>query len=378
MDELAANRVLDTAYAAALDPRGTEALLHALAAAFRSHFADSFSRTHDHARHHGIAIGLDRADYEEQFLGVWSRRNVWGQRRPVRLAGEIVTTREMLPRHELLRSEMYNDYLHPRGLHEGLRLAVWAGEGAIEDISLLRPWSAGPFAAAELRFARMLLPHLQRAATVARRLRGAHAVAEAGLAALESVAHAAYLVERSGRILHMNGAGAALAAGQDGLLATAAGLAGSTPTASLALSRAVLQAAGAGGQPGRSAGLRLPRPSGLPDLLAITQPVGSASGFAQLDPRTVLVVVSDPARLAGEAQGGLPDRLRSLYGLTAAEAQVALDLLAGREVAEIARLRRRSIATIRTHVARLLTKTGTSRQAELLRLLLRIPRVPAD
>src|SRR5665213_1101171 len=119
----------------------------------------------------------------------------------VRLAGEIVTTGQMVPKQDLLRSEMYNEYLHPRDLHEGLRLAIRAGDGAIEDISLLRPWSAGPFEGEDLRLASMLLPHLQRGAAVARRLRQADAIAETGLAALDSVPHAVFLLDGRGRVL---------------------------------------------------------------------------------------------------------------------------------------------------------------------------------
>jgi DNA-binding NarL/FixJ family response regulator len=52
---------------------------------------------------------------------------------------------------------------------------------------------------------------------------------------------------------------------------------------------------------------------------------------------------------------------------------VALDLPGGREVAEIARHRGRSVATTRTHLARLLEKTGTNRQIDLIRVLLRVP-----
>ena len=110
-----------------------------LARAFRSHFADSFERSFDYSRFGGIAYGLDAADYNEVFLGVWVKRNVWGSRRPTVRAGDVVATRDITPVAELMRSEMYGEFLAPRDLHEGLRLDIWAGEGSIEDISLLRP-----------------------------------------------------------------------------------------------------------------------------------------------------------------------------------------------------------------------------------------------
>jgi DNA-binding CsgD family transcriptional regulator len=367
MDEQLIARVMDDIYAAALDPGHVPVMLHGLARAFRSHFADSYTRTEDYSRHYGVAVGLDEADYRDEFLGVWSRRNVWGKKHPVRVAGEIVSTGQMVPKRDLLRSEMYNEYLRPRGLHEGLRLAVWAGDGAIEDISLLRPWSAGPFEGEDIRLARTLLPHLQRAASVARRLRQSDTIAETGLAALDSVAHAVFLLDGAGRVLRMNAAAESLTTARDGLEATAAGL--TARGAGAALARLVAQAAGAGGAPPLSGSLRLPRSSGRADLVAIALPASQAPGWGLTAPRGVLLIASDPAASAGAGSA----QLQALYALTPSEAALALDLLAGREVGEIARLRGRSVATIRTHLARLLEKTGTARQVDLIRLLLRVP-----
>jgi DNA-binding CsgD family transcriptional regulator len=61
--------------------------------------------------------------------------------------------------------------------------------------------------------------------------------------------------------------------------------------------------------------------------------------------------------------------LRDLYGLTQREADIAADLLQGHRVSDIARLRELSVNTVRTHLKRLLEKTGTTRQADLLRVL---------
>jgi DNA-binding CsgD family transcriptional regulator len=58
------------------------------------------------------------------------------------------------------------------------------------------------------------------------------------------------------------------------------------------------------------------------------------------------------------------------YRLTLAERQI-LDRLAGGEVpAEIARTMKIAMATVRTHLHRLFEKTGTRRQAELIKLYL--------
>ena len=60
---------------------------------------------------------------------------------------------------------------------------------------------------------------------------------------------------------------------------------------------------------------------------------------------------------------------REAFGLTHAEADVALDLYAGRTPREIAERRGRTIHTIRTLLARTYSKCAVRRQAELVRLL---------
>src|SRR5947209_5434386 len=93
---------------------------------FRSHFADVFTRSHDRSVFRGLSFGIDRADYQELFLDTWFKRNVWGLSKPVRDAGEVLSTRQMVDIDVLKHTEIYADYLNPRDLHEGLRFAIWA------------------------------------------------------------------------------------------------------------------------------------------------------------------------------------------------------------------------------------------------------------
>jgi DNA-binding CsgD family transcriptional regulator len=64
--------------------------------------------------------------------------------------------------------------------------------------------------------------------------------------------------------------------------------------------------------------------------------------------------------------------LRRVYGLTNAEAAVALHIADGQGIKPIADELSLSTATVKTHLQRVFLKTGTHRQAELVRLLLEI------
>jgi len=71
-----------------------------------------------------------------------------------------------------------------------------------------------------------------------------------------------------------------------------------------------------------------------------------------------------------------PATLRLLFGFTAAETQLAIELARGRNLLDIARTRKLSRTTVRSHLASLFIKTQTGRQAELVALLGRVAVLP--
>ena len=70
-----------------------------------------------------------------------------------------------------------------------------------------------------------------------------------------------------------------------------------------------------------------------------------------------------------------PSRLRSLYGLSRVEAEIAERLAAGASVAEISRERRTSVQTVRTQVKAVASKLACGRQAEIAAIVNGIPHL---
>ena len=83
----------------------------------------------------------------------------------------------------------------------------------------------------------------------------------------------------------------------------------------------------------------------------------------------VMVFVADPS--AGVFQPGV--HVAAMFGLTPAEAALANELLSSDDLVRIAERSNRSVHTVRTHLARLMVKTGTTRQSEMVRTLLAFP-----
>jgi DNA-binding CsgD family transcriptional regulator len=369
-DEL--DPVIDAIYETSLAPQTWEAALRRIADVFHSGFADIFARSDDRSRFHGVAYGLDRADYEDEFLGVWFKRNVWGLSRPTQVAGEIVSTREMTSLKELRSSEIFVNYLDKRGLHEGLRLSIWTGGGWIQDMSLLRPFSSGPYEDDEIATARRLLPHLQRAAAVTRRLAEAEAVLQSGLLAIDMIDKAAFLLDGHGLVLRHNQHAELLLMRGDGLFLRGGALLAGTDRSSMQLGAALAHATGRVPDGRMAQSVRLPRVLGGGDLLLTAVPLALRHDWAMMNPPAALVFINEPPapRHPAAAAPLTVEHLMALFQLTVTEAELGHDIAAGRSLSEIASRRGRSINTLRTQLRSLMSKTNVHRQADLVRLLI--------
>jgi DNA-binding CsgD family transcriptional regulator len=96
-------------------------------------------------------------------------------------------------------------------------------------------------------------------------------------------------------------------------------------------------------------------------------PVQLEEPFVEREAGARIVLVVDPDhRRRAPAQW-----LCEGYGLTPAEARLAVALANGDSLKEIAEATGNRVGTLRTHLKHVFAKTGTRRQAELVRLVLR-------
>ena len=109
---------------------------------------------------------------------------------------------------------------------------------------------------------------------------------------------------------------------------------------------------------------RLPRPSGKRPLQLLASPVGSGNSFARR--KLTLIFVSDPEDSARIRESVLCQ----LFDLTPAESAIASRIASGASVEDICSSLNITQNTCRTHLKRIFSKTETSRQAELVNLVL--------
>jgi DNA-binding CsgD family transcriptional regulator len=273
--------------------------------------------------------------------------------------------RSLVPRPVLERSRLYEEWIHPNHLADGLMAALAPLDQDTVILTLIRERGrvARPFADDDsLRRYQRLLPHIGRAASLRLKLARA-APMPAGLtaAALNRLTIATLLIDDAGALVWANTPAERLLRQSDGLTYTARrDFAAATSEATKALHRLFHEAArGVGGT------MRLDRPSGEPPLSLIATPYQSASqmsgGYSG-----ALVFVSQPDAVQDAV---LLDRLRSLYGLTHAEALVAIRIAHGAGLPVIARSSNLAPSTIRSHAKRVFAKLDVHSQPQLVRIV---------
>ena len=217
----------------------------------------------------------------------------------------------------------------------------------------------------------MLIPHIQRALRLRTKVLACNASNVFSEAALEAMSIAAFLVNGKGRVRHMNQGAAAYLQKPWGLCLLHGRLTATDSAASVQLDLLITGAASAGRNGSSSVpggAIRLSRLGAASTLQVTVIPAPKDNHIVGSD-AFVLVFVSDPS-------SPLKPRttlMQQLYGLTPSEARVANLLMEGFEVRKAAERLKITLETCRFHIKRVLAKTETHRQTELMRLMLSLP-----
>jgi hypothetical protein len=127
---------------------------------------------------------------------------------------------ELVPQQDVLASAFYQEWGAPFGVCHvvGAVIPLDTRAAATLGVALERPEKAQAFTAADRQRLTLVLPHLQRAAQIRRRLGQLEAHAQTGWAALDALPQGTVVAAADGTIVFANAAAEALAHGDAGLL----------------------------------------------------------------------------------------------------------------------------------------------------------------
>ena len=274
---------------------------------------------------------------------------------------------------ELKRMDFYNDLMRPYNFWHGVCANVYRDDDHMVALSSFRSASAGAYNETETAYLASLLPHMYRSINVFLRLTSSDALAQAGAAIIDRLPQGIIVVDAAGRAGFVNSAAEAIIAENDGLTIRDGLLHAGRRQETEQLRRLIAQAAGLSAKDGRSGvkktgAMQISRPSMRPKLPLVVAPMRFDEVSAR-DPLAVSITISDPERRPETTA----DTLARLYGLTAAEAKLAVLLLRGCSPRTAATELDVSINTVRTHIRHLLLKTETERLTDFVRRLISGP-----
>ncbi len=299
----------------------------------------------------------------------YSAVNIWMLRgREIVRPGSVTVSHLMCPDGVLVRSEWYNDFLRPRGVFHSLGCVVQVEGRVTKTVAFLRPAGLGNYTAEEQLQLQVLGPHLENAFRLHERIAAARVSDQIGLDLLERVQAGAILLGRGGKVKAVNRAASRLLEARDGLELTFGRLHATAAVSGAILGKTLRAAVSEAGceRPPETGSALVIRPSGRRAYQVTAIPLRFGGSCFSEPQAAAVVFVSDP-----EAGGTTSiAELKSAYHLTPNEGKLAVFLAEGFELHEVADRMGISINTARTHLAHAFSKTGTSRQAELVRLVL--------
>jgi DNA-binding CsgD family transcriptional regulator len=304
--------------------------------------------------------------------------------------GTAYTGDEMVPREQLVQSRLYRDIWVPLDIAHLCSGTVFAGTDGRQlptALSLYRSPRDPAFDADEVGLLRRLLAHFSRALGVMFHLQDqAHQVAASraalnrlgvGVVLLDAMGGIQFENELAERLLRLgdmvkrvprnHGIGKVAAAlPQADRLASASRFAAVRAAFAKAVASAIKPYAASEGEHFSEA-VVLPDQDGKPALIVNVAPLGQGTVLAAgSTPATAIVFLCE---LTGRGSVTV-DQLRTIFGMTPAEALAAMQLLEAGSAQDMANRLNISVNTFKTQIKAAYAKTNTNRQSGLLRLML--------
>ncbi len=288
---------------------------------------------------------------------------------------------------QLLESRFYREVLEPYGLRDIIWFPALRTSGRMASLHASRSETNPYYQLHDMQLFRLLSPHVCRALAISDALDIRALRSEMLEKTLDGLSAGVFLTARDGHVVYMNAVGERQVRSGHSIRLAHNRLSAADPAARETLAKSIYAATRADTASGTASGTASSwdeHSVAMPDVgggtsgyVATLLPIenGVRSGVLAPFAASVAVFVQDPVQISlmpGEA-------FARLHGLTGGELRVLLALSQGLGGTESAEMLGISEPTVRTHLQRIFSKTGTTRQSDLLSLLHRsTPPVRVD
>lgn len=346
----------------------------------------------------GHSAGIVVLDFQgpgDRLVRDWGPTTMWGERMAgvfdsikrihrqflgmsgERLAEPILLPRDLAPQVNVFTSPFYTEWAAPQKIHQVMEAVALSEPTRLGLFCITRRQDTGFFTDGQVDLLRHLAPHIRRAITISDLLDLKTVERQAFAAVIDSIRTGICIVGAGGEILHANVAAREMLEKQMPIRAEAGHLRGVDREVTRELLDAIATAqrdeAGIGAN-----GIGVPlRGAEHHPSVAHVLPLARGDIRTRLVPQALAAVFINGD---GPASFGDLDAIARSFEYTPSETRLAGELMAGRTLAEAASSLGVGESTVRTHLQNVFTKSGVSRQVDLVSLLTRlvpIARQPA-
>jgi DNA-binding CsgD family transcriptional regulator len=278
-----------------------------------------------------------------------------------------ISTADYIDYGEFRQTRFYREWAEPQGLVDFLTVALEKSMATAALFGIFRKTHDGIADEDSKRRMRLIAPHVRRAVLIGKAIDLKTAQSASFADALDGLSAAMFMVQTNGRIVHANAAGHAMLAASGFLYAASDRLMVRDVRTHHALMD-VLVAADSGDGAVGARGVALPlatRDGGayLAHVLPLTSGARKKAGSAYAAAAAIFV------RKAELELPSTPEIIARHYRLTPSELRVLLAVIEVGGVPQVAEALGIADTTVKTHLGSVYGKTGTSRQADLVKLV---------
>ncbi|MEO5346040.1 MAG: hypothetical protein H7834_06645 [Magnetococcus sp. YQC-9] len=283
--------------------------------------------------------------------------------------------RDVLPVKDLEKTEYYNDFLRPQDKLYCMGGHLLRTEHYYVQFAFQRGPKSTAYHEEEIRALRILVPHMKRMLTLNQQMTSLNTRNRITELALAQLPYGVILFDAALKPMFVNHLAETLLSGQAGLRLTSGNglttvLASESRALSQMLRQGVAQATGRGPLT-RNAMRITPLQEDHHFINAVVVPLspGQRKMSLFLSQPGVMLILSTLDHPVTRSSA----LLKTLFDLTGAEAHLAQELASGRNLEEVAAAKGCSLNTVRNQLKAVFAKTGSNRQAELIRLVNSLP-----
>jgi DNA-binding CsgD family transcriptional regulator/PAS domain-containing protein len=281
--------------------------------------------------------------------------------------GQVICVADVMSYDEFRRSRFFREWAQPQGWVDVAVAVIEKSAHRWNYLGISRNAANGMVDDAMRRRLAMVVPHVRRALRVGHALERRQADAAAFSDVLDHLSAGLFLLDAQGRIVHTNGAADAMLS-DGGLLRAIGGrlIAGAAPVERTLRETALMPRDA--GVPAERKGVVIPLRAGDGErYIARALPLASAAApGAGAAPEAATAVFVRRAAMESPAP---TDIIAESYRLTPTELRVLTAIVDIGGVPDVAAALGIAETTVKTHLGRVFAKTGTRRQAELVKLV---------